>query len=250
MERGGQSDFRGPLVHGRRGERLIYLTWGARRRRPVRDVLACQAEDRGVLHTGPMTELSWSRPIRLSPVRGSLCALPGWMTLRPSLKRAVIPTLPLHGHAVRLCRQASRGVLLARSAPARPWTRGRGTRSGHPVGLPRPTSGAGAAGHASGQRGFAEGGRARWVHQGGRAPCLGAGRRRAARCRHVEPGRNGPGLISSRHRSGEDERGSIVLETTQRCLPIIRSRVKPRWSNVDKAPWNRNPAGTASAGSG
>jgi hypothetical protein len=28
VDRGGQLDFRGLLVHGRRGERFIYLTWG------------------------------------------------------------------------------------------------------------------------------------------------------------------------------------------------------------------------------
>ncbi len=28
IERDGERDFRGPAVHGRRGERFVYLTWG------------------------------------------------------------------------------------------------------------------------------------------------------------------------------------------------------------------------------
>lgn len=38
--------------------------------------------------------------------------------------------------------------------------------------------------------------------------------------------------------------------TIQRCLPIMRSLVKPSCSYVDRAPLNRNPAGTEPAGSG
>jgi dihydrofolate reductase len=39
-------------------------------------------------------------------------------------------------------------------------------------------------------------------------------------------------------------------ETTHRCLPSCRSRVNPSFSKVDRSPWYRKPAGTASAGSG
>lgn len=28
MQRGDQQDFRGPAVHGKAGERFLYLTWG------------------------------------------------------------------------------------------------------------------------------------------------------------------------------------------------------------------------------
>jgi len=28
VERNGERDFRGPAVHGRRGQRFVYLTWG------------------------------------------------------------------------------------------------------------------------------------------------------------------------------------------------------------------------------
>jgi hypothetical protein len=44
--------------------------------------------------------------------------------------------------------------------------------------------------------------------------------------------------------------GSTTLATTQRCLPILRSRTNPSCSYVDRAPWKRKPAGTAPASSG
>ncbi len=44
--------------------------------------------------------------------------------------------------------------------------------------------------------------------------------------------------------------GLTVLVTTQRCLPILRSRTKPSSSYVERAPLNRKPAGTESASSG
>lgn len=44
--------------------------------------------------------------------------------------------------------------------------------------------------------------------------------------------------------------GATSVVTTHRCSSILRSRLKPAASKVDSAPWNRNPAGTYSAGSG
>ena len=44
--------------------------------------------------------------------------------------------------------------------------------------------------------------------------------------------------------------GSTTFVTTQRCLPILRSRMNPNFSYVDKAPWKRKPAGTEPASSG
>ena len=44
--------------------------------------------------------------------------------------------------------------------------------------------------------------------------------------------------------------GLTTLVTTQRCLPILRSRMNPSFSYVDKAPLKRKPAGTELASSG
>ena len=46
------------------------------------------------------------------------------------------------------------------------------------------------------------------------------------------------------------EFGSTILATTQRCLPIFRSRTNPSCSYVDRAPLKRKPAGTEPASSG
>jgi hypothetical protein len=44
--------------------------------------------------------------------------------------------------------------------------------------------------------------------------------------------------------------GLTNVVITQRCLPILRSRMNPSFSKVDRAPLNRKPAGTAAASSG
>ena len=44
--------------------------------------------------------------------------------------------------------------------------------------------------------------------------------------------------------------GSTTLATTQRRLPILRSRANPNLSQVDSAPSKRKPAGTEPASSG
>jgi hypothetical protein len=58
------------------------------------------------------------------------------------------------------------------------------------------------------------------------------------------------GMSLDERRYASYECGSTSLVTTQRCLPILRSRTNPSLSYVDRAPWKRKPAGTEPASSG
>ncbi|MFK7984794.1 MAG: DUF5990 family protein [Sandaracinaceae bacterium] len=52
----GTHDFRGPLVHGKRGERFLYVTWGPPSGEPPRWYRRLK------LYLGPLTRASWSQP--------------------------------------------------------------------------------------------------------------------------------------------------------------------------------------------
>lgn len=52
----GELDFRGALVHGRRGERFIYLAWSVEREGEVLRFRRLK------LHLSPLTRAAWSQP--------------------------------------------------------------------------------------------------------------------------------------------------------------------------------------------
>lgn len=56
LDRDGKLDFRGPLVHGKRGERFVYVWWGVAR--PEGHAMFRRLK----LHLGPLTRASWSQP--------------------------------------------------------------------------------------------------------------------------------------------------------------------------------------------